>query len=86
MEIYGLFINERKKHVKAMMRAIKYATTPANKDKRESKTNGLRVIRRFESVNNIKFDPANRSHLDYIYGCAHIEGFLRKAKLILSKI
>jgi len=61
-----------------MLKAIDLARQPIwDFNKLESKTNGLRVIKRFERVNKVKFDPFNNDHLDLIYGNASNESFFR---------
>lgn len=79
-----IFLSERQRHVKAMMKAIDIARTSYFLGGKASLTDGLRVIRRFEKVNSIKFDPSNSAHLSAISGNGHNENFFRKARKVLS--
>lgn len=72
-------------YVRAMLKSIEYARAKTMHVNRMSKTNGLRVIKRFEKVNGIAFDPFNSIHNDIIYGCANDEAFFRGIKLIRTK-
>ena len=66
-----------------MIMAINIARKPNSYDgNKESMTNGLRVIRRFEIVNNIDFDPFDKTHLSMIYGNAVHESFFRSLNKI----
>lgn len=47
---------------------------------RESMTDGLRVIKRFERVNNVEFNPRNRQHLDTVKNNGQHENFFRRAR------
>ena len=68
-----------KKYVRSMMMAIEWAKGSS------TKTNGLRVIRRFENVNNVEFDPSNRSHQLLVCGHGDTEEFFRSVKIKRSK-
>lgn len=71
----------RKKYVKAMLKAIDAARSESSGPKRKfSKTDGLRVIKRFEKVNNIAFDPFNIHHVDIVSGWGWNESMLRSLK------
>jgi hypothetical protein len=71
----------RKKYVKAMLNAIEYARKNVFDKNLSSKTDALRVIRRFEKVNNCVFNPFDKIHLEYIAGCGTHENFFRAIKL-----
>ena len=80
-----LFLSKEKRYKAAMMRAIDIARDPiVDFYVMQSKTDGLRVIRTFEDVNNITFDPFNRRHLDCIRGKAVHENFIRRARRVLK--
>jgi len=81
-----LFIlTKRGRYVRAMMKAIDVACRSCwTSDPRGRKTDGLRVIRRFEQINNTEFDPFNSTHVDTIRGWANTEGFFRDAYRILG--
>jgi len=75
-------LSERARYVSAMMEAIDVARTcPALVRKLATKTNGLRVIKRFEKVNGYKFDPFNDEHVQAIAGHGYDEAFFRSVKL-----
>jgi hypothetical protein len=81
------FLSERKRYVKAMLKAINKAREPVWIDEeRQSKTDGLRVIKRFERVNKTKFNPFDKRHLEMIHGNASHEHFFRKAGYIFSRL
>lgn len=61
----------------AMIKAIKLAGS--------SKTDGLRVIRLFEKMNGVRFDPFDNSHLNLISGMGHHESFFRQANILFKK-
>jgi hypothetical protein len=80
------FYSERKRYVRAMLKAINKAREPIWIDEKwQSKTDGLRVIKRFERVNKTKFDPHSKRHLEMIHGNASHEHFFRKAGYIFSR-
>lgn len=79
-----IFLSERQRHVKAMMKAIDIARISYFLGGKSSKTDGLRVIRRFERVNGVVFDPNNSNHLSVVSGNGHNENFFRKARMVLS--
>jgi hypothetical protein len=72
------------RYKKAMLKAIDRARQVSNgiDTKLLTKANGLRVIRRFEDVNSIDFDPFDSTHLRMITGMARHERFFRKAGYI----
>lgn len=70
--------NPKYRELKAMMRAIDLARTCGGKV--YSKTDGLRVIRRFERSNGIRFDPFNEYHLQAVSGMAWNESLIRRLK------
>lgn len=73
-------------YVRAMMKAIDAARSSVWIDGTvESKAYGLRVIRRFESVNNIAFDPFNREHVEMVTGWAWNEALLWRLSLIAEQ-
>jgi len=74
----------RQRYVWSMMKAINLARTIFRLDDKyiESKTDGLRVIRRFEKTNGIKFNPKDNSHLGRISGMADHEKFFRRISYI----
>ncbi len=69
------FLSETKKYNYAMLKAIDKARSGTPK---YSKTDGLRVIKRFEKVNNVKFDPYSSTEVMIITGRAKWEFFFRK--------
>lgn len=72
---------KRKKFVKAMLKAIDVARDPVwIGEDRVSRTMGLRVIKRFERVNNCAFDPFNDYHVELVHGHASNELFFKKMK------
>ena len=72
---------QRRKYVKAMLKAINKAREPVwNFDKPVSKTYGLRVIRRFEKVNRTRFDPFDSLHVEMCTGHGNHEQFFRRIK------
>ena len=68
-----------KKYVRSMMMAIELAKGSS------TKANGLRAIRKFEEVNNIEFDPSNRSHQLVVCGRGDTMEFFRSVKIKRSK-
>ncbi len=76
-------VSDRQKYVRAMMKAIKSACldTFEHVNIFHSKTDGLRAIRKFESVNGIRFNPHDEIHIDKISGCARWENMFRKVKI-----
>ncbi len=77
-------MNRSRKYKKAMLKAIDIARSVSNgiDVKKYSKTDGFRVIKRFEAVNDISFDPFDSSHLRMITGKANHERFFRMSKYI----
>lgn len=83
---YRLVIRfKRYLYVRAMFKSIECARDKKMHANRMSKTDGLRVIKRFERVNRIAFDPFNATHNDTIYGCANDESFFRAIKIMRTK-
>jgi len=74
-------IDSRKKYRKAMRNAINIA-----KGEEKSITDALRVIKHFEKVNHIIFDPFNQSHLNRVRNHAADEKFFRNAKRIFRRL
>ena len=69
----------RKRYVRAMMSAIKKAAAPVfDFEPKASKTDGLRVIRRFERVNQTVFDPFDSTHVFICSGWGSTESFFRR--------
>jgi len=80
------FLSERKRYVRAMLKAINKAREPVWIDeKQQSKTDGLRAIKRFERVNKTKFYPFDKRHIEMIHGNARYEHFFRKAGYIFRR-
>lgn len=81
-DLYDLFASERTVYARHMLRAIDEARTSYwnMRETKYSKTDGLRVIRRFEEVNGIKFNPRNNNHVYVISGHASNESFFRKIR------
>jgi len=74
-----------KRYTYAMIKAIDKARNSVFiGEQRQSKTDGLRVIRRFERVNKTAFNPFNKEHLKLIAGNASNEAFFRKARYLLK--
>jgi hypothetical protein len=72
---------------RAMMRAIDIARTDVfDSNYRASKTDGLRAIRTFERINNIDFDPFDKTHILKVSGYGHDIEFFRRAKKIISGV
>ena len=85
--MYKKFLQRYKKYkrLKAMMHAIELAQTSVyDFDKKSSKADGLRVIRRFERLNNITFGPFNNDHLELINGGGIHEEFFRNVKRVFN--
>lgn len=81
------FLPPSKHYTYAMMKAINKAREPVwIGEKWQSKTDGLRVIRRFERVNKTAFNPFREEHLELISGNASHEAFFRKAGYVFDKI
>lgn len=70
--------------VRNMIKAIDIARSESFATPRGSRTNGLRVIRRFEKVNGIKFDSRDVSHVARVHGMANYEYFFRKIKRLTT--
>lgn len=62
-----------------MLRAIRDAAGDS------TMTNGLRVIRRFEQLNNVEFDPFNRQHRIIIFNCGVHEEFFRAIRKAIGE-
>lgn len=76
-------MSPKERYIYAMLNAINYARQPVwIGENCQSMTDGLRVIKRFEKVNNTRFDPFNSEHVDAVTGYASCESFLRKTKRI----
>ena len=81
------FLPPSKRYTYAMIKAISKARDPVwIGEQRQSKTDGLRVIRRFDRVNKTAFNPLNEEHLELIAGNASHEAFFRKAGYVFDKI
>lgn len=85
------FLPQPKKYTYAMMNAIDLARKPTKFELQfsgsmQSRTNGLRVIRRFEKVNKIPFNPLNDRHLKLVEGNAGHEAFFRSFRLKMTYI
>ena len=84
--VINLLLSDEKRHTKAMLKAVDKARQPVwINEAKESKTNGLRVIRRFERVNKTTFNPFSKRHVELIYGNASHEAFFRRAKSIIAR-
>ena len=81
-------IDPRKRYVRAMMSAIRKAAKTSDwwGGVDASKTNGLRVIKTFEKVNGIPFDPFDPAHIRLIEGNGHHEEFFRKMRMLFDEI
>jgi len=75
-------LRKRKKYVRGMMKAIESARKPkaCYVNNNFSKTDALRVIKRFEKVNKMQFDPYDKRQIACISGKARYESFFRNAK------
>lgn len=73
-------------YVRAMMKAIRGACNKTMHKNQMPLTYGLRVIKRFERINKVKFDPFDSAHCDIIYGCANDEAFFRMNKIRMNRI
>ena len=81
------FLPPSKRYAYAMLRAVDKARAPVwIGEKWQSKTDGLRVIRRFERVNKTSFDPFSEAHLELTAGNASHEAFFRKAGYVFDRI
>ncbi len=71
----------RRRYVRAMLNAIDKARTnqwdPANP---VSKADGLRVIRDFERINQVEFNPFDRQHVERVSGLGWAASRLRGIK------
>lgn len=72
-------MNEHQKQIRAMLKAIDLAKG------KSTRTDGLRVIRSFEDVNGVAFDPNNLSHQLLVCGRGDTEGFFRAIRLKRKK-
>ena len=70
---------KRWRYKRAMFKAIKEAMTDVFPyvNKYGSRSDALRVLKRFEKVNGFKFNPFNKNHVFMIAGCARHENFFR---------
>jgi hypothetical protein len=75
----------RRRYVFAMMRAIHKATYNVWGGPRSSKTDGLRVIRSFERINKIPFDPFDHYHVHIVNGNGRHEHFFRMTRLMFQR-
>ena len=67
---------KRKLYVRAMFKAIDLARTcPGYHEEVRRKTIGLRVIKRFEKVNNTRFDPFDTTHTAVVTSLGAFEDF-----------
>lgn len=83
------FMRPSNRQTWAMMKAIDEARKPDPMligKQSHSKTDGLRVIRRFEMVNGVAFNPFSEEHLELVAGNAGHEVFFRKAGYMLNRI
>jgi len=64
-----------------MMLAIRAAAQPSALFKGSSLSNGLRCIRTFERVNEVRFDPFNEQHIAAVRGMGVHEELFRKVRL-----
>lgn len=71
-------------YLKAMIKAIDKARYCRSNDTYCSKTDGLRVIRRFEAVNSVKFNPFDGDHVALVSGWAWNESFNRAIKKLCN--
>lgn len=78
------FVLPSKRYNYAMLKAIdKARSNPLFHD--GTKTDGLRVIRSFERVNKIAFNPFNNLHILMISGMSHNERLIRNLKIRARK-
>ena len=71
----------RRRYVKAMLKAIKKARHNCwDEDNPAPMTDGLRVIRTFERVNGIKFDPFDEQHVYMVSSWGWAERSFRSLK------
>ena len=83
--LFMCFLPPSKRYTYAMIKCIDKARNSAFiGDQRQSKTDGLRAVRRFERVNKIVFNPFNKEHSKLIAGNASNEAFFRKARYVLK--
>ena len=70
-----MFLTQRQKYVRAMLKAIDKARQPTLGDPRTySRTFGLRVIKRFRKANNhLRFNPFDEFHVETVTGMASNE-------------
>lgn len=81
------FLPQSKHYTYAMMKSIDKAREPSwIGEQWQSKTDGLRVIRRFERVNKTAFNPFSEEHIELIAGNASHEAFFRKARYVLNRV
>ena len=72
---------QRRRYVKAMLKAIDKARHNCwNEDNPAPMTDGLRVIRTFERVNGIKFDPFDEQHVYMVSSWGWAERSFRAIK------
>ncbi len=74
-----------RRYRRAMMRAINKATAPISSVAvRVSRSYGLRVIREFEQINDVVFDPFDLIHVDMVHGKAVHLWFSRRTKRLID--
>jgi hypothetical protein len=71
-------------YVRGMLNSIERARENTIYKNKMSRTDGLRVIKRFEKVNGITFNPFCAAHNEKIRGCANNESFFRAVKLAIN--
>ena len=87
MKTIDAIIEDRKRlrYRRAMLKAIK-TTSKGGLFRACNKAGGLRAIRLFEKLNNIKFDPFNNYHISHMKGKGAIGASIRAVKISLSRI
>lgn len=73
----------RRIFVRYMIKAIDVARSESFASPKSTMTNGLRVIRRFEKVNGIEFNPRDSLHISFVRRMGCHEDFFRTAKRVL---
>ena len=80
-----LFLTEREKYVRERLRAIEAVRPDTfNQSRLSSRTNALRCIKRFESINGIPFDYKDIRHLCRCASGGHHEHFFRATKRLFK--
>lgn len=79
-------IFHRYRYKRAMFKAINQACESCGMFKQCNKAGGMRVIKTFERVNKIAFDPFDQYHVSMISGMGPMGSSIRMVRIALGKI